>query len=114
MYDIQDYVTPDGRNLFRQWLKRLKDSKTKQSVERRLTRAADGNFGDHKFCRDGVWELRIDVGPGLRVYYALSGPAIVLLLCGGDKSSQRADIERACECWKQLKGEQDDANGQSR
>jgi len=57
------------------------------------------NFGDHKPCRDGVWELRIDVGPGYRVYYAISGSKIVLLLCGGDKRTQSADISRACEFW---------------
>lgn len=52
-----------------------------------------------KFCRDGVWELRIDVGPGYRVYYAIEEATVVLLLCGGDKRSQSADIDRACAYW---------------
>jgi putative addiction module killer protein len=58
------------------------------------------NFGDHKFCRDGVWELRIDVNAGYRVYYAIAGKEIVLLLCGGDKRTQGADIDHACEYWQ--------------
>jgi putative addiction module killer protein len=73
-----------------------------------------GNFGDHKFCRDGVWEFRIDVGAGYRVYYALSGSTVILLLCGGDKATQSSDISRACEYWKQVKGENDHANQKSR
>lgn len=58
------------------------------------------NFGDHKFCRDGVWELRIDQGAGYRVYYAMASGVVVLLLCGGDKGTQDADIERAVGYWK--------------
>lgn len=64
-----------------------------------------GNFGDHKFCRDGVWELRIDVGAGYRIYYGLAGTKVVLLLCGGDKDSQSSDIENACDSWKRWRGE---------
>jgi putative addiction module killer protein len=56
-----------------------------------------GNFGDHKFCRDGVWEFRIDVGVGYRVYYAIADQKIVLLLCGGDKRTQDSDILTACK-----------------
>lgn len=66
------------------------------AVVRRVTRIEQGNFGDHKFCRDGVSELRIDVGAGYRVYYAIAGKRVVLLLCGGDKRTQSADISRAC------------------
>ena len=54
----------------------------------------------HKFCRDGVWELRIDTGAGYRVYYAIAGKQVVLLLCGGDKRTQDADIRQACEYWQ--------------
>ena len=59
-----------------------------------------GNFGDHKFCRDGVWELRIDEGPGYRVYYAIAGTELILLLCGGDKRRQDSEIDRACAYWQ--------------
>jgi putative addiction module killer protein len=58
-----------------------------------------GNFGDHKFCRDGVWELRIEVGPGYRVYYAVAEDQLILLLRGGGKRTQDADIEKASEYW---------------
>ena len=69
------------------------------AVQRRVDRLAAGNYGDHEFCREGVWELRVDVGAGYRVYYAQAGRKIVLLLCGGDKRSQQADINRAVKCW---------------
>jgi putative addiction module killer protein len=79
----------------------LKDITAKVSVVRRVTRIEQGNFGDHKFCRDGVWELRIDVGAGYRVYYAVADKKIILLLCGGDKRTQNADVSRACEHWQE-------------
>lgn len=59
-----------------------------------MARIELGNFGDHKFCRDGVWELRIGIGAGYRVYYAMHGQRVVLLLCAGDKRTQNADIDR--------------------
>ena len=70
------------------------------AILRRVDRVARGNFGDHRFCREGVWELRIDVGAGSRVYYAQAGQTVVLLLCGGDKRTQDADIARAVACWQ--------------
>ena len=100
MYEIQHYLTPrDGRDLYTDWLEKLKDITAKIAVVRRVTRLEQGNFGDHKFCRDGVSELRIDVGAGYRVYYAIAGSQIVLLLCGGDKRTQSVDIDRACDYW---------------
>ena len=68
------------------------------AIQRRTDRLANENWGDHQFCRDGVWELRIDVGAGYRVYYAQTGHGVVLLLGGGDKRTQDADIERAVQC----------------
>jgi putative addiction module killer protein len=66
-YQIEHYLTAgDHRDLYLDWLQRLRDRQTKVAVIRRVTRLDSGNFGDHKFCRDGVWELRIDVGPGDR------------------------------------------------
>ncbi len=101
MYEIHHYLTPgDERDLYIDWLERLRDSTAKIAVVRRVTRIELGNFGDHKFCRDGVSELRIDVGAGYRVYYAIEGKRVVLLLCGGDKRTQKADINRACEYWQ--------------
>ncbi|MDV7400646.1 type II toxin-antitoxin system RelE/ParE family toxin, partial [Arthrospira platensis SPKY1] len=69
-------------------------------VQRRVDRLMSGHFGDHRFCRDGAWELRIDMGPGYRVYYARAGQTIVLLLCGGDKRTQDTDINRAVAYWQ--------------
>ncbi len=65
----------------------------------RVLRMAAGNFGDCKPLHDGVWELRIDYGPGYRVYYAQAGKRLILLLAGGDKRRQQADIEAAIERW---------------
>lgn len=66
----------------------------------RVQRMAAGNFGDHKPVRDGVWELRIDHGPGYRVYYAQAGRRVLLLLISGDKRRQQADIETAVRYWQ--------------
>jgi putative addiction module killer protein len=109
MYEIEDYVTPDGRDTFSEWFLRLRDRKAKVQVQRRLAYVEQGNFGDHKFCRDGVWELRIHFGPGYRIYYGLHGTTVVMLLCAGDKSSQHSDIERACAYWKQFREETQNA-----
>jgi putative addiction module killer protein len=108
-YNIEHYLSPgEHKDLYIDWLQRLRDSKAKMAVVRRMTRLEQGNLGDHKFCRDGVWELRIDVGPGYRVYFALSGRRVVLLLCGGDKRSQEADIARAVDCWRDWQRRTDD------
>ena len=69
------------------------------AVQRRIDRVAEGNPGDCKFCRESIWELRIDVGPGYRVYYVQAGEEIILLLCGGSKRTQRKDIDRAVDYW---------------
>jgi putative addiction module killer protein len=101
VYEIVDYISMDGRDVVKDWRSSLRDTTARIAIGKRLNRVALGNFGDHKFCRDGVWELRIDVGPGYRVYYALAGTKLVLLLGGGDKRTQAADIDRACECWRE-------------
>lgn len=101
MYLIEHYLTADGqKDLYVDWLGSLRNIQTKVAIIRRVARIEQGNFGDHKFCRDGIWELRIDVGPGYRVYYAMSGKRLVLLLGGGDKRTQDFDISRAVKCWR--------------
>ncbi len=106
-FQIEHFLRPeDGRDLFLSWLQSLRDIRAKVAVIRRVARLEVGNFGDYKFCRDGVFELRVDVGPGYRVYYAMSGEKIVLLLCGGDKRTQAADIDRACAYWQIWQEEQ--------
>ena len=100
VYEIRRYRTSDGKVVLSDWLRSLRDAKARIAIDRRIIRMELGNFGDHKFCRDGVWELRIDVGPGYRVYYAMAGTTVVLLLSGGDKRTQDADISRAEEYWR--------------
>ena len=108
-YRIEHYLSVgELKDLYIDWLKRLRDSQAKVAVVRRVTRIELGNFGDHKFCRDGVWELRIDVGPGYRVYYAVAGSRVVLLLCGGDKRTQDSDIARAVGYWQDCQRRTDD------
>jgi putative addiction module killer protein/probable addiction module antidote protein len=102
-YEVRYYLTDAGRDVFLDWIERMRDATAKVAIARRVNRLGAGNFGDHAFCRDGVWELRIDVGAGYRVYYAVAGRAIVLLLGGGDKRSQATDINRACDYWRSEK-----------
>ena len=80
---------------FSLWLSRLRDGRARAIIARRIDRIAEGNLGDIKPVGQGVSELRINVGPGYRVYLAQRGPTVVVLLCGGDKDSQARDIIRA-------------------
>lgn len=98
--EIRHYLTASGTDPYQQWLDELKDLRGRVAIQRRIDRLGRGNFGDHRFCRDGVWELRIDFGPGYRVYYAQESGTIVLLLSGGSKRTQSADIEDAVEHWR--------------
>jgi putative addiction module killer protein len=82
-------------------LDNLRDRQTQARVSARLIRLKNGNFGDCKFVGDGVWELRVDWGPGYRVYYAVESKRVVLLCDGGDKRTQAADIARAISRWKE-------------
>lgn len=93
MMDIEIVVT----ETFSRWLNSLRDSKGRTLILSRLDRMSRGNFGDVKFVGQGVFELRIFYGPGYRVYYTMRGETIVILLCGGDKGSQAADIRKAQE-----------------
>lgn len=93
----------DGHVPFEEWFASLNDKSLQIAVDARLTRLADGNFGDHKSVGEGVNELRIAKGPGLRVYYGLDGEQIVVLIAGGDKGSQRKDIAKAKTLWKEYR-----------
>jgi putative addiction module killer protein len=103
MVEVLRYLTASGRDMVREWLDRLHDPKAAARITIRIDRLAGGNFGDCKPLRNGVWELRIDYGPGYRVYYAMAGRECVILLCGGDKRKQGADIDRALEYWNDYK-----------
>ena len=99
MFEIETYQDKEGHQPYTYWLSKLIDRQAKARVLVRVLRMAGGNFGDCKPISDGVWELRIDWGPGYRVYYALAGKKLVLLLTGGDKRKQQADIAAAQEYW---------------
>jgi putative addiction module killer protein len=99
VFEVRHYITPEGKDPCLEWHSALRDTKARVAVDRRINRLELGNFGDHKFCRDGVWEMRIDIGPGYRVYYAIAGSQAILLLLGGGKGTQSADIDRACTYW---------------
>jgi len=96
MFEVKRTDAFDG------WLQGLKDSKGRTKIQARIDRLANGNPGDVGPIGEGVSELRIDFGPGYRVYYARAGKTLYLLLCGGDKGSQAADIKSAHAMWKEL------------
>jgi putative addiction module killer protein len=93
--EIEHYLSPAGWDPFQRWLNGLRDLRCRAAVLRRVDRLAAGNPGDQRFCRDGVWELRVDCGPGYRVYFARPKADRVLLLGGGSKRSQAVDIAAA-------------------
>jgi putative addiction module killer protein len=99
MIEIRHYLTASGKNVFDEWLDSLRDAKAEARIAARIARLEVGNFGDCKPLTDGVWELRIDWGPGYRIYYAMTSRTCVLLLCGGDKRKQAADVDRAVGYW---------------
>lgn len=92
-----------GKEPAKEWLDGLRDRQTKARIDIRIRRAETGNFGDHKSVGEGVWELKIQFGSGYRVYYAIEKEQIILLLYGGDKSSQERDIAQAKKYWAQHK-----------
>jgi len=99
-YEIRHYQDESGHDFYQDWLKGLRDQVAKVAIIRRVARIEVGNFGDHKFLQSGVSELRIDVGPGYRIYYAQVGGNVILLTHGGDKRTQTADIAKAIKLLK--------------
>ena len=99
MNEIRHYSTAAGADVFQAWFKALRDRQAQARVQARIDRLERGLFGDAEPCGEGVWELRINWGPGYRVYYARAGEQVILLLCAGDKRKQAADIKRAKEFW---------------
>lgn len=106
--DVQIYLTQAGDAPFSQWLNELRDIRTKGIIRARINRVRLGNFGDCRSLGEGIFEFRIDYGPGYRLYFAQEGQALVILLCGGDKSSQRQDIETAKIYWADYRSRSDD------
>jgi len=101
--EIRRYISASGKDIFGDYIKNLKDIKTKAIINTRIARVSVGNMGDCKFLKDGVSEIRIDYGSGYRVYFSKVGKEIVLLLCAGDKRTQQKDIEKAIDYLKDFK-----------
>ena len=100
---LLEYLTEDGENPFHDWVNSLNDRAARARIRVRLNRVRLGNFGDCKSVGKGVNELRVDYGPGYRVYYGKSKTTIVILLCGGSKKSQSKDIQLAQAYWADYK-----------
>lgn len=103
--EIEFYIAPDGKIPFNEWFESLKDKRAKQEVSRRLDRAAAGNYGDHKVLVEDLYEMRITYGPAYRIYYTETEGRIIVLFCGGDKSTQGQDILRAKQYLMDYKGD---------
>ena len=103
MFELLHFQNNLGQDLFAHWLDGLQDRQAKARIAARLIRLHNGKFGDCKPVGDGVWEQRIDWGPGYRVYYAIANKKLILLCDGGDKRNQQADIVRAIGRWKDWK-----------
>jgi putative addiction module killer protein len=99
---VEIYRTPEGRSPFVEWFDSLKDLKTVNIIQKRLGLLRQGNLGDFKFF-EGIYELRIDYGPGYRIYCGKKDKTFVLILLGGSKASQRKDIEKAIQWWEDFK-----------
>jgi putative addiction module killer protein len=99
---VQIYITKNGKAPFEEWMRSLRGKQTKARILARIDRVRLGNLGDCESVGAGVYELRIHFGPGYRVYFGMHGAEVVLLLCGGDKSSQARDIDMAKSYWREF------------
>lgn len=107
IYEIRHFLTESGTDVFSQWLEELDDPKTRSRIEIRLLRVERGILGDVEYLRDGVSEFKLDFGPGYRIYFGKEGRRIIILLCAGDKSTQKKDINRAIDYWKEYQARGD-------
>jgi putative addiction module killer protein len=101
--ELLAYRTREGRIPFNEWLDELDDQNIVARVLARMAWVRRGNLGDARSVGEGVSELRVDYGPGYRVYFAQKGQTLVILLCGGDKRTQEKDIQRAKQYWHDYK-----------
>jgi putative addiction module killer protein len=94
-FEILRYQTPEGEQPYTEWVNHLRDRQAANLIHARVDRLEQGHFGKVRHIEDKVWEMKIDFGPGYRVFYLRDGERIIILLCGGDKGSQDRDIARA-------------------
>jgi len=106
-HQIKLYLTVEGKCPYRKWLDGL-DKKIRARVQARVFRFEMGNLGDSKHLEAGVFEARFTIGPGYRLYFGLEEKTVVVLLTGGDKSTQKADIEKAIRFWKDYQQRSDE------
>jgi putative addiction module killer protein len=99
MKTVVVYNKPGGIEPINLWINALKDISARAKIRRRIERMEEGNYGSHRYLQGAIFELKIDYGPGYRVYCGEEGKKIVVLLCGGNKSSQNKDIKIALEYW---------------
>lgn len=104
---VENYVTPEGKVPFEDWTRRVKDGRAIARILQRIDQVRLGNFGDCRSVGNGVYELRIQFGPGFRVYFGIANEQLVILLTAGDKSSQKKDIAISHEYWKEYKDNAD-------
>jgi putative addiction module killer protein len=108
--NILIFRSKTNKEPFTEWFRSLKDTRAKQKVIARLARVRTGNLGTINSVGEGVQELKIDYGPGFRIYFGQEGNELVILLCGGDKKTQDSDIREAKAYWKEFKKEKSYAN----
>ena len=99
-FSVREFITSDGRIPFRDWILAL-DVTIRARIQVRILRFESGNLGDHKSVGNGVWEARMPFGSGYRLYFGMDGIKIIVLLAGGDKSSQKKDIKLAQRYWSE-------------
>lgn len=102
-WELVYYVARNGKIPYREWFESLSDFKAQAVIDSRLARIRLGNFGTSKPIGAGIFELKIYYGPGYRIYFTKTAGRIVLLLLGGDKSTQRKDIQTAIQYWQEYK-----------
>ena len=100
--EIEYYQTATGRCPYLEWFDRIREGATRDRIDVRLARLRLGNFSDHRDLGRGLWELRLFLGPGYRIYYTRRGDRVVILLAGGTKATQRRDIGKAREYLRDL------------
>ncbi len=105
MFTIKFYESA-GKPIVEDWINGLRDVHAANAIAKRLLRVRLGNLGDHRPCRDGVSELRFDLGPGYRIYYGRWKNDVILLVQGGDKSTQARDINQAVANWQEWQAAQ--------
>lgn len=103
MKNIIIYQTKSGKEPLSEWVEKIKDTSVRARIRTRLLRLLNGNIGDYKYLSDGISELRLDFGSGYRIYFSELDNIWLLLLMGGDKSSQNRDIQKAIELLKDYK-----------